>query len=105
MEADCFVIDYKMPAMGGIDLASSLRNQRPDTPIILITGYPDQNIEEKAAAASAASGRPSRKARPPGDKRSGGTSGKLLRVLSLRYRAKLSASITRVGFGHPPQRR
>src|SRR4051794_6559267 len=50
-EADCFVIDYKMPAMGGIDLANRLRTRYAGTPIILITGYPDQNIEAKAAAA------------------------------------------------------
>ena len=49
-EADCFVIDYKMPAMSGIDLASRLRSRHFDAPIILITGYPDKNIEEKAAA-------------------------------------------------------
>ena len=49
--ADCFVIDYKMPAMTGIDLANRLRNHHADTPIILITGYPDENILEKAAAA------------------------------------------------------
>src|ERR1700692_4303982 len=50
-EADCFVIDYKMPAMGGIDLASRLRNRDIEAPIILITGYPDEHILEKAAAA------------------------------------------------------
>jgi FixJ family two-component response regulator len=50
-EADCFVIDYKMPAMSGIDLANSLRNRHVDAPIILITGYPDETIQEKAAAA------------------------------------------------------
>ena len=50
-EADCFVIDYKMPAMNGIDLANRLRNRHFDAPIILITGYPDENIAEKAAAA------------------------------------------------------
>jgi len=49
-EADCFVIDYKMPMMSGIDLAKRLRNRHADTPIILITGYQDENIEEKAAA-------------------------------------------------------
>ena len=49
-EPDCFVIDYKMPAMSGIDLASRLRSRHFDAPIILITGYPDKNIEEKAAA-------------------------------------------------------
>ena len=50
-EADCFVIDYKMPAMSGIELANCLRNRHFDTPIILITGYPDGNIEKKAATA------------------------------------------------------
>jgi two-component system, LuxR family, response regulator FixJ len=50
-EADCFVIDYKMPTMSGINLASHLRNRDINTPIILITGYPDKNISAKAAAA------------------------------------------------------
>jgi len=50
-DADCFVIDYKMPAMSGIDLANRLRNRHVGTPIILITGYPDESIKEKAAAA------------------------------------------------------
>ena len=45
------MIDYKMPAMSGIDLANRLRNRDIDAPIILITGYPDENIAEKAAAA------------------------------------------------------
>ena len=49
--ADCFVIDYKMPAMSGIDLANHLRNRHAGAPIILITGYPDESIREKAAAA------------------------------------------------------
>lgn len=48
---DCFVIDYKMPNMNGIDLANYLRNHDITAPIILITGYPDQSIPEKAAAA------------------------------------------------------
>jgi|ERR1700676_387326 len=50
-KADCFVIDYKMPTMSGIDLASRLRKRDIDAPIILITGYPDENIVEKASAA------------------------------------------------------
>jgi FixJ family two-component response regulator len=50
-KADCFVIDYKMPTMSGIDLANRLRNRSAGAPIILITGYPDENIAEKAAAA------------------------------------------------------
>jgi FixJ family two-component response regulator len=50
-EVDCFVIDYKMPNMSGIDLAGRLRNRDIDTPIILITGYPDENILKKASMA------------------------------------------------------
>jgi len=49
--ADCFVIDYKMPNMSGIDLAKRLRNRGIDTPIILITGYPDDDILAKATGA------------------------------------------------------
>ena len=37
--------------MSGIDLANRLRNRHAGIPIILITGYPDKHIEEKAAAA------------------------------------------------------
>jgi two-component system response regulator FixJ len=48
-EADCFVIDYKMPNIDGIDLASQLHNRGLAAPIILITGYPDDNISAKAA--------------------------------------------------------
>ena len=50
-EANYFVIDHKMPFMNGIDLASRLRDRHVDAPIILVTGYPDRKIEEKAFAA------------------------------------------------------
>jgi FixJ family two-component response regulator len=49
--ADCFVIDYKMPNIDGIDLATRLRSRHIAAPIILITGYPDDNIPAKAAVA------------------------------------------------------
>ena len=49
--ADCFVIDYKMPNMDGIDLAKRLRSRNVAAPIILITGYPDGTIPAKAATA------------------------------------------------------
>lgn len=48
---DCFVIDYKMPNMNGIDLASQLRDRGVVAPIILVTGHPDENIPAMAAAA------------------------------------------------------
>jgi FixJ family two-component response regulator len=48
---DCFVIDYKMPEMNGVDLASRLRSRGIAAPVILITGYPDENISARAEAA------------------------------------------------------
>jgi two-component system response regulator FixJ len=50
-DVDCFVIDYKMPDMNGIDLAGQLRSREIDAPVILITGYPDENIATRAEAA------------------------------------------------------
>lgn len=48
---DCFVLDFKMPSMTGITVANSLRDRKVSTPIILITGYPDENIQAKATVA------------------------------------------------------
>jgi FixJ family two-component response regulator len=48
---DCFVLDYKMPDMNGLDLAGRLRNREIAAPVILITGYPDENISVRAEAA------------------------------------------------------
>ncbi len=48
---DCFVIDYKMPDMNGVDLAVHLRRRDIAAPVVLITGYPDENISTRAAAA------------------------------------------------------
>jgi two-component system, LuxR family, response regulator FixJ len=50
-DADCFVIDYKMPNMNGLDLVERLRKRDISAPIILITGYPDEHISEMAATA------------------------------------------------------
>jgi two-component system, LuxR family, response regulator FixJ len=50
-EADCFVIDYKMPGIDGIDLANQLRSRDVAAPIILVTGYSDDNIPAEAAVA------------------------------------------------------
>ena len=50
-DADCFVIDYKMPNMNGLDLVNRLRSRDISAPIILITGHPDEHILEKAATA------------------------------------------------------
>jgi FixJ family two-component response regulator len=46
--ADCLVIDYKMAELVGLELAIRLRRLEVSTPIILITGYPDESISAKA---------------------------------------------------------
>ena len=50
-EADCFVIDYKMPNMNGLDLVKLLRSRDISAPVILITGHPDEHISARAASA------------------------------------------------------
>ena len=49
--ADCLVVDYKMTGIDGLELARRLRALDVITPIVLITGYPDENIGAKAASA------------------------------------------------------
>ena len=49
--ADCLVVDYKMAELDGLELALRLRRLEVSTPIILITGYPDENITAKASSA------------------------------------------------------
>jgi two-component system response regulator FixJ len=49
--ADCLVVDYKMVELDGLELAARLRRLQVSTPIILITGYPDENISAKANSA------------------------------------------------------
>jgi FixJ family two-component response regulator len=49
--ADCLVVDYKMAELDGLELALRLRRLDVSTPIILITGYPDEHISAKASSA------------------------------------------------------
>jgi two-component system, LuxR family, response regulator FixJ len=48
---DCFVIDYKLTDINGIDLIGRLRSHGVVAPAILITGYPDAKISARAASA------------------------------------------------------
>jgi FixJ family two-component response regulator len=49
--ADCLVVDYKMAGIDGLELAQRLRGIDVNTPIVMITGYPDENIAAKASSA------------------------------------------------------
>ncbi|RIK98541.1 MAG: two-component system response regulator [Proteobacteria bacterium] len=48
---DCFVFDYKMDVIDGLELARRLRQDHIETPIVLITGFPDQHVAARAAEA------------------------------------------------------
>jgi two-component system response regulator FixJ len=50
-EADCLIVDYKMAGIDGLELAQRLRALDIHTPIVLITGDPDENIAAKARQA------------------------------------------------------
>ncbi len=49
-ENACLVVDYRMPVMNGLDLLTRVREKYPQVPALLITGYPDETIEGRAAA-------------------------------------------------------
>jgi two-component system response regulator FixJ len=51
--AACFVIDYKLPGMNGLDLIAELRRRRIVAPAILITTHPSASVCEQAVATGA----------------------------------------------------
>lgn len=48
-EPDVVVVDYKMPAMNGLETARLIREQRPDQHVILYTAFADEEVEREAA--------------------------------------------------------
>ena len=45
----CLVVDYRMPAMDGVELMDRLRGRRVDLPAILITSKATRDLRERAA--------------------------------------------------------
>ena len=52
--ARCFVIDYKLPGMNGLDLLAELRRRDVQAPAILITTHPSAAVRQRAAATGTA---------------------------------------------------
>jgi CheY-like chemotaxis protein len=51
---DLVVTDYKMPDMNGVELIAKLRDERPEIPVILISGFVDAlGLTEKNTGANA----------------------------------------------------
>ncbi len=53
-QPDVIVMDYKMPDMDGLRAAETIREDRPEQPIILYTAYLDEGLEQRARDAGVA---------------------------------------------------
>ena len=51
---DLVITDMKMPEMGGLELLEIIKDYYPELEVILITGYPSADTEEKATKLGAA---------------------------------------------------
>jgi DNA-binding NtrC family response regulator len=45
---DLVICDLMMPGLSGLDLLKSLREYRPQTPVLMITGYPTVKTAEES---------------------------------------------------------
>ena len=55
-EADCLILDIRMPGMNGLELQRELSETDPDLPVIFITAHgSDQDVRARALAAGAVS--------------------------------------------------
>lgn len=53
MQVDLAVIDMSLPAMGGIELVAALRERRPETRCLILSGHNEKSYVERALAAGA----------------------------------------------------
>src|SRR5258708_17567464 len=51
----CLITDVRMLGMGGLDLQRCVRLERPELPVIFITGHHDDDLDRCAFAQGAAS--------------------------------------------------
>src|SRR3974377_2050879 len=49
----CLITDLQMPGLSGLDLQERLQAQGYDTPVILITAYPNEKHRSRAMSAGA----------------------------------------------------
>jgi DNA-binding NtrC family response regulator len=45
---DAIISDFRMPGLDGLRLVRECKRLRPSTPVVLVTGYGDQDVEAKA---------------------------------------------------------
>jgi FixJ family two-component response regulator len=47
-ETTCLITDFQMPGLNGLELQEALRSQGYQTPVILITAYPNEKNRKRA---------------------------------------------------------
>lgn len=52
-DASCLITDVRMPGMGGIELQHHVRLDRPELPLIFVSGHFDDEIRRKILAGGA----------------------------------------------------
>jgi len=52
-QANCLVLDYRLPGMNGLQLLSLLRSRGSKAPAIIITSHPNRKVRDQIAAAHA----------------------------------------------------
>ena len=48
---DLVVTDFNMPGISGLEIARTIRDSRPDLPVIVVSGYITDDLRAQAAAA------------------------------------------------------
>lgn len=49
---DCVITDYSMPSSTGVWLAREIRRERPSLPIVLCSGFPEENLSTEATVSA-----------------------------------------------------
>jgi FixJ family two-component response regulator len=55
LETSCLITDVQMPGMSGIELQALLKSNGHSIPVIVITGFPDERVRERAMQLGAVS--------------------------------------------------
>ena len=50
LETTCLITDLQMPGLNGLELQEALRSRGYQTPVIVITGYPNEKYRSRAFA-------------------------------------------------------
>jgi len=53
LEAGCVLLDVRMPHMSGLEVQQRLRTERPDLPVVIVTGHGDVTMAVQAMKAGA----------------------------------------------------